>query len=73
MNRYIQYRLYLVEHQIEKLAQNLEQQDAPPFPTELDDPSFPDDAWASWASLNYLFHVRASLKDALSGTGYLEN
>jgi hypothetical protein len=66
MRGYLQYRLHIVEHQIDRLFQQLERHDAPPFPTDLEDRAFPAKSWASWAQLNYLMRARDALQDALS-------
>lgn len=67
MRSYLQYRLHVVEHQIERLMRELERRDGPPFPTDLNDQAFPDRSWASWANLAYLLRARDSLQGALAG------
>lgn len=66
MRSYLQYRLHVVEHQIERLMRELERHDGPPFPADLNDQAYPDRSWASWANLNYLLRARDSLQSALS-------
>lgn len=68
MRGYLQYRLYVLDNQIEKLMSELERRSGPPFPDGLDDRAFPDRSWASWANLNYLLRARELLQDALLRT-----
>jgi hypothetical protein len=66
MRGYLQYRLYMIEYQIDRLMIDLGGRDAPPFPTDLNDTAFPDQSWTLWARLNYLMQARDSLQDVLS-------
>jgi hypothetical protein len=66
MDRYLLYRLYLLEHQIDGTIRSLERRGVAPYPTAMDDRSMPEDVWSSWASLNYLLRARDDLKDALA-------
>ncbi len=66
MRGYLQYRLYMIEHQIDQLMAELGGQEAPSFPTDLEDAAFPAQSWALWARLNYLMQARNSLHDVLT-------
>ncbi len=66
MDRYLLYRLYLLEHEIDGVIRTLERNHVAPYPSTLDDRSMPEDVWSSWASLNYLLRARDNLKDALA-------
>lgn len=66
MRRYLRYRLYLVDAQIERVLSDLQQYDTPPLPEDLGDETFPEEVWASWASLNYLTRARDELHEALA-------
>ena len=66
MNRYLVYRLHLVEFQIDGIISDLEHSARLPFPSTLDDRSLPEGVWTSWASLNYLLQARENLKVALA-------
>ncbi|NLT72923.1 MAG: hypothetical protein GXX94_01835 [Chloroflexi bacterium] len=66
MDRYLLYRLYLVEHQIDGIIRSLERNNVAPYPAHLEDRSMPEDVWASWASLNYLLRARDNLRSALA-------
>ncbi len=68
MRGYLQYRLYMIEYQIDQLMLELGGQEAPPFPTDLNDTAFPDQSWTLWSRLNYLMQARNSLQDVLSAS-----
>jgi hypothetical protein len=66
MRGYLQYRLHIIDHQIDGLMQELGQRNAPPFPSDLEDEALSDEAWTLWSRLNYLLQARDSLQAALS-------
>ena len=65
MDRYLTYRLFIVEHQIDGIIASLERHSAAPYPSALGD-HLPEEVWSSWASLNYLLRARDDLKSVLS-------
>ncbi len=66
MRGYLQYRLRIVDYQIDGLMQELTRRNAPPFPSGLEDDALSEEAWTLWSQLNYLLRARDSLQDALS-------
>lgn len=66
MRGYLQYRLHVVDRQIDGLMYELSRGDVPPFPNDMEDEALSEDTWARWARLNYLMRARDTLQDALS-------
>lgn len=71
MRAYLQYRLYLLEAQIDHLSYRIESGEAGAgaYWSQADEP-ISDEAWASWTSLNYLMNARDALREALDALGW---
>ena len=70
MRSYLQYRLFMLEAQIDHLTQRLESSEggADAYWVQPDEP-ISDEAWASWTSLNYLLNARDALRETLDSLG----
>lgn len=66
MRAYLQYRLYLLEAQINELAEQLEQgsDESGHLWAPRREP-LSDAIWASWTSLNYLMSARDALRETI--------
>ncbi len=66
MRAYLQYRLYLLEAQINELAEHLEQgaDESGQLWAPRKQP-LSDETWASWTSLNYLMNARDALRETI--------
>lgn len=67
MKAYLQYRLNVLDAQINSLSSRLEIEEEDPFVAPLHEhmPPVSDETWESWASLNYLLNARDALQQAL--------
>lgn len=67
MRAYLQYRINVLDAQINHLTSRLEYWEEDPFAAPLSEqmPPVSDEAWESWASLNYLLNARDALQQAL--------
>lgn len=71
MRSYLQYRLYMLEAQIDHLAQRIESGEAGAGAYwAQDDEPISDETWASWTSLNYLMNARDALREMLDSLGH---
>lgn len=65
MRRYLQYHLYMIEHRIDQLTQELERRAAPLLLVSLGGETVPADLWEMWSTLNYLLRARDSILQTL--------
>lgn len=70
MRAYLQYRLFMLEAQIDHLAQRIESSEggAGAYWAQDGEP-ISDETWASWTSLNYLLNARDALLETLDSLG----
>jgi hypothetical protein len=71
MRAYLQYRLFMLDAQIDHLAHRIESSEggAGAYWAQSDEP-MSDDAWASWTSLNYLMNARDALRETLDSLNW---